>query len=69
LIYKFLNGKEMFLLNYYGTSSSFCSSGSSALMMIRGNNRAPIFIADEDYLFYLEKLKQGCNKHNCQIHA
>jgi hypothetical protein len=26
-------------------------------MMIRGNNRAPIFITNEDYLFYLEKLK------------
>jgi putative transposase len=38
-------------------------------VMIRGNNRAPIFIAYEDYRFYLEKLKQSCDKHNCQIHA
>ena len=38
-------------------------------VMTRGNNRAPIFIADEDYRFYLEKLKQACDKHKCQIHA
>ena len=39
------------------------------LMIIRGNNRAPIFIKDEDYRFYLEKLKQACDKYKCQIHA
>jgi len=47
----------------------FVLVGHPPLMMIRGNNRDPIFIADEDYRFYLEKLKQGCDKHNCQIHT
>ena len=38
-------------------------------VIVRGNNREPIFYADEDYQFYLEKLLKACNKHNCDIHA
>lgn len=38
-------------------------------VIIRGNNREPIFIADDDYQFYLEKLKQACEKHDCAVHA
>ncbi len=38
-------------------------------VIVRGNNRMPIFCADEDYRFYLEKLKQACDKHDCSIHA
>jgi putative transposase len=38
-------------------------------VIIRGNNREPIFLADEDYHFYLEKLKQACIKHECSLHA
>ncbi|PCJ31268.1 MAG: transposase, partial [Gammaproteobacteria bacterium] len=26
-------------------------------VIVRGNNREPIFLANEDYQFYLEKLK------------
>ena len=29
----------------------------------------PIFYADEDYRFYLEKLKDACEKHQCDVHA
>jgi putative transposase len=47
----------------------FVLVGHPQLMIIRGNNRGPIFISDEDYYFYLEKLKQACDKHKCQIHA
>lgn len=36
---------------------------------MRGNNKEPIFYAEEDYHFYLEKLLQGCNKHDCDVHA
>lgn len=32
-------------------------------VIIRGNNREPIFIEDEDYRFYLGKLKQACDVH------
>lgn len=35
----------------------------------RGNNRQPIFGADGDYNFYLEKLKEASDKHECDIHA
>ncbi|PHS31697.1 MAG: transposase [Methylophaga sp.] len=38
-------------------------------VIVRGNNRDPIFLADEDYQFYLEKLKQACEKHTCDLHA
>ena len=35
----------------------------------RGNNREIIFAADQDYLFYLEKLEEACRRFGCQIHA
>jgi len=38
-------------------------------VIVRGNNREPIFIADTDYYFYLEILKNACEKHNCDLHA
>ena len=38
-------------------------------VIIRGNNREPIFIADKDYQFYLEKLKLTCEKHQWDLHA
>ncbi len=38
-------------------------------MIVRGNNCSEIFCADEDYRFYLEKLKLACDKHRCSIHA
>ena len=38
-------------------------------VIVRGNNREPIFLANEDYQFYLEKLKQACEKHECDLHA
>jgi len=38
-------------------------------VIVRGNNREPIFYADEDYQFYLTKLLQACQKHQCDLHA
>ena len=38
-------------------------------IIVRGNNREPIFLADTDYYFYLEILKNACEKHNCDLHA
>jgi putative transposase len=38
-------------------------------IIIRGNNRQTIFIADEDYHYYLEKLQEASERHNCAIHA
>ena len=35
----------------------------------RGNNRQPIFGSDDDYRYYLEKLKEAFLKHECDIHA
>ncbi len=47
----------------------FVLIGHPQLMIIRGNNHAPIFITDEDYQFYLEKLKPACDKHKCQAYV
>ena len=47
----------------------FVLVGHPQHVIIRGNNREAIFYADDDYQFYLEKLKQACNKHRCNVHA
>ncbi|MBU0499880.1 MAG: nicotinate-nucleotide--dimethylbenzimidazole phosphoribosyltransferase [Gammaproteobacteria bacterium] len=38
------------------------SSRNTVGVIVRGNNRDPIFYADGDYPFYLEKLKQACDR-------
>lgn len=38
-------------------------------MIVRGNNREPVFYVEEDYWFYLEKLKQVYDKHQCDVHV
>ena len=35
----------------------------------RGNNREVIFVADEDYRFYLENLSGACQGYDCELHA
>ena len=35
----------------------------------RGNNRQPCFFADEDYLFYLERLERYAKSEGCLIHS
>jgi putative transposase len=47
----------------------FVIPGHPQHVIVRGNNRKPIFYAEADYQFYLEKLKQACDKHNCDVHA
>lgn len=47
----------------------FVIPGQPQHVIVRGNNRAEIFCAEEDYQFYLEKLKLACDKHRCQLHA
>ena len=47
----------------------FVLPGHPQHVIIRGNNRDPIFNADEDYHFYLDKLQDAARKHQCDIHA
>lgn len=47
----------------------FVIPGQPQHVIVRGNNRSEIFCADADYQFYLEKLRQACDKHACQLHA
>jgi putative transposase len=35
----------------------------------RGNNRDVIFVSGADYRFYLEKLKDACDRTGCEVHA
>jgi putative transposase len=35
----------------------------------RGNNRDVIFVAQADYRFYLDKLKDACDSMGCEVHA
>lgn len=35
----------------------------------RGNNRQNIFREESDYLYYLEKITEASEKHQCKIHA
>lgn len=47
----------------------FVLPGQPQHLIQRGNNREPIFFAEEDYRFYLEKLQAACHRHDCAIHA
>lgn len=47
----------------------FVLVGHPQHVIIRGNNREPVFIADEDYQFFLAKLADAAKKHQCDIHA
>ena len=35
----------------------------------RGNNRQPCFVADEDYSFYLDWLREYAVQAGCHVHA
>jgi putative transposase len=47
----------------------FVIPGQPQHVIVRGNNREAIFYAEADYQFYLDKLKQACEKHKCDLHA
>ena len=47
----------------------FVLPGHPQHIIIRGNNREPVFNADEDYRFFLDKLHNAAKKHQCDIHA
>ena len=47
----------------------FVIPGQPQHLIQRGNNRDVIFVSDDDYRFYLEKLQGACNKYHCDIHA
>ncbi len=47
----------------------FVIPGHPQHVIVRGNNRDPIFYAEDDYRFYLDRLQQACEKHQCFLHA
>jgi len=44
----------------------FVIPGQPQHIIQRGNNRDIIFVADEDYRFYLQKLNDACKKYDCE---
>jgi len=47
----------------------FVIQGQPQHVIQRGNNRDVIFVADEDYQYYLQTLGDACKKHDCDLHA
>ena len=47
----------------------FVIPGQPQHVIVRGNNREPIFYQEADYYFYLEKLKAAALQHELDIHA
>jgi putative transposase len=47
----------------------FFVQGQAQHVIQRGNNREPVFAAEEDYRFYLECLQAAAKRHGCAIHA
>ena len=47
----------------------FIVPGHPQHVIQRGNNRDIIFVNEDDYCFYLEKLQSACQKFHCTIHA
>ena len=47
----------------------FVLPGQPQHVIQRGNNRQDTFCAENDYLFYLEKLGEAAEKYQCDIHA
>jgi putative transposase len=43
--------------------------GQPQHVILRGNNRNIIFVADEDYHFFIECLQKAAEQHGCAIHA
>ena len=47
----------------------FVLPGELQHVIQRGNNEDIIFISEEDYRFYLEKIEEACRRFNCLVHA
>ena len=47
----------------------FVLLGQPQHVIQRGNNRQATFRTEDDYLFYLDKLSEAADKHQCDIHA
>jgi len=47
----------------------FVLEGQPQHVIQRGNNRDVIFVSDDDYRFYLEKLEAACTRFECELHA
>ncbi len=47
----------------------FVVPGQPQHVIQRGNNRDIIFVSDEDYQYYLQKLGDACKQYDCEIHA
>ena len=53
----------------YASPPSFRHSRPTQHVIVWDINREAIFATDDDYRFYLEKLKNACEKYERQLHA
>jgi putative transposase len=42
---------------------------TTTVVIQRVNNRNLIFVAEQDYQYYLQKLGDACKKYDCELHA
>ena len=47
----------------------FSPAGLPAMVLQRGNNRQPVFLGTEDYVYYLDCLRMAAREHEVAIHA
>ncbi|MFQ5659972.1 MAG: transposase [Gammaproteobacteria bacterium] len=47
----------------------FVLPGEPQHIIIRGVNRKPVFYNNQDYRYYLGRLKEAIEKHNCHLHT
>lgn len=47
----------------------FILPGQPQHVIIRGVNRAPVFCNDADYRYFLARLKEAIERHDCALHA
>lgn len=47
----------------------YSAPGQPQHVIQRGNNRTALFAATADYQFFMDCLKNGCERHACRIHA
>ncbi len=57
------------IINAMARQPRFVIPGQPLNVIQRGNNRDVIFVTDDDYQYYLQKLQDACKKYDCEIHV
>ena len=63
------NGAQLYREVTMPRKPRFVLPGEPQHVIIRGVNREPIFYEEQDYRYYLDRLKEAILKHKCALHA